>query len=217
MSRMNGTRQAGWTSIRMATAIVPTVVIVLGVTTALAEVRLQGAGATFPAPLYNRWVAEYEKLHPEIQIDYQSIGSGGGIRAITDKTVHFAGSDAPLSKKEMTGAGGEENLIEVPSCAGGVVPTYNLPTVHQDLNFTGELLADIYMGEITRWNDAAIAKLNPGVELPDVAITHRLAHRRFGHNLHLHPLPRHAERIVPQFHRGRQAGQVAGGPGREGE
>lgn len=143
----------------------------LGVSSASADVRLQGSGASFPAPLYKRLVSEYQKLHPDIQIDYQSIGSGGGIRAITDKTVHFAGSDAPLSKKEIEAAGGEANLVEIPSCAGGVVPTYNLPTVKADLKFTGTLLADIYMGKVTRWNDPAIATLNPGVELPDMAIT----------------------------------------------
>ena len=145
--------------------------VTVGVLTASAGVRLQGSGATFPAPFYKRLVSEYQKLNPDVQIDYQSIGSGGGIRAITDKTVNFAGSDAPMSKKEMEATGGEANLVEIPSCAGGVVPTYNLASVKQDLKFTGELLADIYMGKIPKWNDPAIAKLNPGVELPDLAIT----------------------------------------------
>lgn len=145
--------------------------IAAGVMTASAEVRLQGSGASFPAPLYKRMVSEYQKLHPGVLIDYQSIGSGGGIRAITDKTVQFAGSDAPLSKKQIATAGGAANLVEIPSCAGGVVPTYNLPDVKQDLKFTGALLADIYMGKIAKWNDRAIAALNPGVKLPDIAIT----------------------------------------------
>jgi phosphate transport system substrate-binding protein len=135
------------------------------------ETRLQGAGATFPAPFYKRLVAVYEGLHPEALIDYQSIGSGGGIRAITDKTVHFCGSDAPLSKKELEETGGAANIVEVPSCAGGVVPTYNLPGLTAPLQFTGPLLADIYLGRITEWNDPAIAEANPGVELPDLQIT----------------------------------------------
>lgn len=135
------------------------------------EVRLQGAGATFPAPFYKRLVAEYEKIHPEVLIDYQSIGSGGGIRAITDKTVNFCGSDAPMSKSELEGAGGADNLVEVPSCAGGVVPTYNLPGNPDSLKFTGRLIADIYTGAVARWNDDAIARLNPDLELPDLPIT----------------------------------------------
>ncbi len=140
-------------------------------TVALADTRLQGAGATFPAPLYQRMVAEYEKLHPDIQIDYQSIGSGGGIKAITERTVGFCGSDAPMSTKEMDKAGGTSNLVEIPSCAGGVVPSYNLAGLSKSLNFTGELLAQIYMGKVTKWNDPAIAKVNPGVSLPSQDIT----------------------------------------------
>ncbi len=135
------------------------------------DIRLSGAGATFPAPFYKRLVAEYQVLHPDILIDYASIGSGGGIKNITDRTVHFAGSDAPMSRKEMESTGGEQNLVEIPSCAGGVVPTYNLPGLKTDLHFTGEVLADIYMGKITRWNERAIAMLNSGVSLPDMVIT----------------------------------------------
>src|SRR4051812_31850928 len=86
-------------------------VVALGATAAMAETRLQGAGATFPNPLYQRWVAEYQKVHPEVKIDYQSIGSGGGIKAITEKTVDFAGSDAPLSKKEQDAMGGPEKIV----------------------------------------------------------------------------------------------------------
>src|ERR1700710_2109097 len=85
-------------------------------TFAAAEIRLQGAGATFPAPLYKRWVAEYQKANPEIAIDYQSIGSGGGIKGFTEKTVDFAASDAPMNKNEIQKAGGPENIIEIPSC-----------------------------------------------------------------------------------------------------
>lgn len=136
-----------------------------------AEVRLQGAGASFPAPFYKRLVAVYQDLHPQILIDYQSIGSGGGIRAITDKTVHFCGTDAPMSQNELQEAGGEVNIVEFPSCAGGVVPTYNLPGISGSLNFTGELLADIYLGKVTQWDDPAIAELNSKVDLPSESIT----------------------------------------------
>ena len=144
--------------------------ITLGTVAASAQTRLQGAGATFPQPLYERWVAEYQKLHPDIQIDYQGIGSGGGISNITKKTIDFAGSDAPMNKKELEGIGAD-NVIEIPSCAGGVVPAYNLPGIDKDLNFTGDILADIYLGKINKWNDAKIAAINPGVSLPDLAIT----------------------------------------------
>lgn len=135
------------------------------------ETRLQGAGATFPAPFYKRLVVTYQESHPDVLIDYQSIGSGGGIRAITDKTVHFCGSDAPMNKKELEAVGGEAAIVEFPSCAGGVVPTYNIPNLKAELKFTGELLANIYMGKVNRWNDPAIAKINPEAQLPNLAIT----------------------------------------------
>jgi phosphate transport system substrate-binding protein len=133
--------------------------------------RLQGAGATFPAPFYKRLVVVYQDVHPDVLIDYQSIGSGGGIQAITDKTVHFCGTDAPMNKKELEAVGGEASIIEFPSCAGGVVSTYNVPGVTGTLKFTGKLLADIYLGKVSRWNDPAIAKVNADIQLPDLAIT----------------------------------------------
>jgi phosphate transport system substrate-binding protein len=146
-------------------------VVAAGLTSGPAQdVRLQGAGATFPNPLYQRWVSEYQKSHADVKIDYQSIGSGGGIKGITEKTVDFAGSDAPLSAAELNTAGGAANIIEVPSCAGSVVPAYNLPGV-SDVKFSGEVLADIFMGAIATWNDPKIAALNPGVNLPGTAIT----------------------------------------------
>src|SRR5215213_10013964 len=127
---------------------------------ASAEVRLQGAGATFPAPLYGRWVAQYNNSHPDVKIDYQSIGSGGGIKGFSEKTVHFGATDAPMSKKEIEAAGGAANIIEIPATAGAVVPAYNLPGVTQDVRFTGEVLADIYAGKINKWNDPKLASIN---------------------------------------------------------
>ncbi len=157
--------------IRFVKSMISVSVLATMAATASAEVRIQGAGATFPEPLYKLWIAEYQKVNPGVQIDYQGIGSGGGIKGITDKTIDFAGSDAPMSKKELDAAGGADNIVEVPSCAGGVVPAYNVPGVKEDLNFTGELIADIYMGKVNNWNDPRIAKLNPSAKLPDLAIT----------------------------------------------
>ncbi|MCC6659273.1 MAG: phosphate ABC transporter substrate-binding protein PstS [Phycisphaerales bacterium] len=148
--------------------------VILGVAavghSALDGVRLQGAGATFPNPLYQRWAAEYQKLHPGVKIDYESIGSGGGIKGITEKTVDFAGSDAPLSAAQLAQMGGSANVVEFPACAGSVVPAYNLPGV-SSLNFSGEVLAEIYIGVISTWDDPKIAALNPGAALPALAIT----------------------------------------------
>lgn len=135
-----------------------------------ADIRLSGAGATFPESLYKRWAVEYEKVAAGVKIDYRGIGSGGGIRAISDKTVAFAASDAPLSKKEIEAAGGEGVLVELPMVAGGVVPAYNVPGLDKPLNFTGAILADIFLGKITNWNDPRLAEINPGVKLPDLTI-----------------------------------------------
>lgn len=140
-------------------------------TSVMAETKLAGAGATFPAPLYKKWVVEFEKAMPGVKFDYNSIGSGGGIKAITDKTVAFGASDAPLSKKEIEALGGENAVTQIPTCAGAVVPAYNVPGVTGDINFTGEVIAKIFMGKITKWNDKALADLNPGMKLPDLAIT----------------------------------------------
>lgn len=146
------------------------IILALGSTVAMAETRINGAGATFPEPFYQKLVVEYQNAHPDIKIDYKGIGSGGGIKGITDKTIHFAGSDAPLSKSELEKLGGPEAVVQFPTCAGGVVPIFNLPGI-TDLNFTGEVLADIYMGKITNWNDPKIAEANPDAKLPDLAIT----------------------------------------------
>ena len=139
--------------------------------TAMADTRLQGAGSTFVNPMMQRWVSEYQTQHGNTKIDYESIGSGGGVKAFLDKTVDFAASDAPLNKKEIAKAGGPDNIIEFPVIAGGVVPAYNLPGVNTEVKFSGPVLADIFLGKIAKWNDSQIAALNPGVNLPDAAIT----------------------------------------------
>src|SRR5688572_2281279 len=134
--------------------------------------QINGAGATFPNPLYSKWFSEYERLHPEVRINYQSIGSGGGIRQLSSRTVFFGASDAPMTEEQSKGAPGP--ILHFPTTLGAVVPVYNLEGM-PEVKFTGEVLANIYLGRIKRWDDAAIVKLNPGVKLPaiDIAVVHR--------------------------------------------
>ncbi len=127
-------------------------------------VTLQGAGASFPAPLYQKWVSEYGKLHSNVRIDYQSIGSGGGIKQLKEQTVGFGASDSPMKDEDMKSAPGE--VLHIPTVLGAVVITYNLEGVSQALRFTPEIIADVYLGKIKIWNDPKIAAENPGVKLP---------------------------------------------------
>ena len=135
-------------------------------------IQLNGAGSTFGTPIYTKWFSEYHKLHPNVQINYQAIGSGGGIRQITERTVDFGASDGPMTPEQIQNAPG---IMHFPTVMGAVVPVYNIPGVEAELKFTGPVLADIYLGKITKWNDRAIAALNPGVKLPDtdIACVHR--------------------------------------------
>ena len=137
------------------------------------EVQINGAGATFPNPIYSKWFAEYQKSHPNVKVNYQSIGSGGGIKQLTAQTVFFGASDMPMTDEQLKGAPGP--VLHFPTVLGGVVPVYNVEGVTQPLRFTGALLADIYLGKVRKWNDAAIAAANPGVKLPatDIAVVHR--------------------------------------------
>jgi phosphate transport system substrate-binding protein len=134
--------------------------------------QINGAGASFPYPIYSKWFAEYNKLHPEIEINYQSIGSGGGIRQLTAETVFFGATDGPMSEEQLKGAPGK--VLHLPTVLGGVVPIYNLPGAGE-LKFSGPVIADMVLGKITKWNDPALAKLNPSAKLPatDVVIAHR--------------------------------------------
>lgn len=138
-----------------------------------AEVKLQGAGATFPNPLYQKWFSEYNKITPNAKFDYQSIGSGGGIKQISAKTVDFGGSDAPMKDEELKAAPGE--ILHIPTVLGADVVTYNLPGVQVDLKLTAEQIAGIFLGNIKKWNDAGIASTNPGANLPtnDITVVHR--------------------------------------------
>jgi phosphate transport system substrate-binding protein len=136
-------------------------------------VRINGAGATFPYPIYSKWFTEYNRLHPEVQINYQSIGSGGGIRQLTNNTVFFGATDGPMTKDQLLAAAGK--VLHLPTVLGAVVPVYNITGVDAELKFTGPVLADIFMGKVSKWNDPAIATLNPGVTLPgnDITVVHR--------------------------------------------
>ena len=144
-----------------------------GATLAAQSAQINGAGATFPYPIYSKWFAEYNKVHPDVRINYQSIGSGGGVRQLTNRTVFFGASDYPLTDEQQLAAPGK--IFHFPTVIGAVVPIYNIPGVSGELKFTGPLLADIFLGKVTKWNDQAIASLNGGVNLPatDITVVHR--------------------------------------------
>jgi phosphate transport system substrate-binding protein len=132
-------------------------------------VNLRGAGASFPNPLYQKWLSEYGKAHPGVRIDYQSIGSGGGIKQIKERTIDFGASDAPMKDEDMPAPPAE--ILHVPTVLGAVVLTYNLQGVTQPLRFSPGVIADVYLGKIKRWDDPAIKADNPGVTLPAADIT----------------------------------------------
>ena len=133
------------------------------------SVSLQGAGATFPNPLYQKWLSEYGKAHPNVRIDYQSIGSGGGIKQLKEQTVDFGASDAPMKDEDLKAAPGE--ILHIPTVLGAVIITYNLEGQNAPLKFSSEVVADIFLGKIKKWNDPKIAADNAGVTLPANDIT----------------------------------------------
>ncbi len=133
------------------------------------RLTMTGAGATFPYPIYSRWFDEYAKRKPDVEFAYQSIGSGGGIRQLTDEFVFFGASDAPMLEEELLAA--PRRIVHIPMVAGAVVPVYNVPGVPRELKFTGGVLAEMFSGRITNWNDPAIARINDGVVLPPLEIT----------------------------------------------
>jgi phosphate transport system substrate-binding protein len=137
------------------------------------QTTLNGAGATFPNPMYQKWFSEYHKAHPDIQFNYQSIGSGGGIRQVLAQTVDFGASDGPMTDEQLSQA--KTKILHIPTVMGAVVPAYNVPGVSGELKFTPEAISGIFLGKITSWNDPAIAKANPGVTLPNqtIIVIHR--------------------------------------------
>ncbi len=140
---------------------------------AIAQTTLNGAGATFPYPMYSKWFSEYHKLHPDIQINYQSIGSGGGIRQVINGTVDFGASDGPMTDEMLKEA--KTKILHLPTVMGADVPAYNIAGVNAELKFTPDALAGIFLGKITKWNDKALTSANPGLNLPDrdIIVVHR--------------------------------------------
>ncbi len=137
------------------------------------QTTLTGAGATFPYPIYSKWFSEYHKSHPSVEINYQSIGSGGGIRQVTAATVDFGASDMPMTDKQLQEA--KSKILNIPTVLGADVPAYNIPGVAGEVKFTPEALAGIFLGKISKWNDKAITSANPGVNFPDkeIIVVHR--------------------------------------------
>lgn len=142
----------------------------------LAQTTLNGAGATFPNPIYQKWFSEYHNQHSDVQVNYQSVGSGAGIRQVQAGTVDFGASDGPMTDEQI--ASSKVKVLHVPTVLGSVVPAYNIPGVSGEVKFTPDVLAGIFMGKITNWNDAAITKANPDLKLPNQNIT--VVHRSDG-------------------------------------
>jgi phosphate transport system substrate-binding protein len=137
------------------------------------QTTINGAGATFPNPIYQKWFSEYHKVHSDVQFNYQSIGSGGGIRQVLAGTVDFGATDGPMTDEQLSQA--KTRILHIPTVLGAVVPAYNVPGVSSELKFTPQALAGIFQGKITTWNDPALAKENPGVNLPNqpIIVVHR--------------------------------------------
>ncbi len=140
---------------------------------AVAQTTLNGAGATFPYPMYSKWFSDYHTLHPDVEINYQSIGSGGGIRQVLAQTVDFGASDGPMTDQQLAEA--KFKILHIPTVLGAVVPAYNIPGVTGEIKFTPEALAGIFLGKISKWNDSAITSANPGINFPstDIIVVHR--------------------------------------------
>lgn len=140
---------------------------------AFGQTTLNGAGATFPYPMYSKWFNEYSKLHSDVQINYQSIGSGGGIRQVTAGTVDFGASDMPMTDKQLGDA--KAKILNIPTVLGADVPAYNIPGVTGEVKFTPDALAGIFLGKISRWNDKALTSANPDINFPDkeIIVVHR--------------------------------------------
>jgi phosphate transport system substrate-binding protein len=171
------------------------------------EVRIQGAGATFPNPLYQKWFSEYNGAHPNVKFDYQSIGSGGGIKQVTEKTVDFGGTDAPMKDEDLAKAQG--TILHIPTVLGAIVITYNLPGVTTELHLTPEAIAGIYLGTTKKWNDPLIASANSGVNLPDAPIT---AVRRSDGSGTTFVFTDYLSKVSPEWKSGPGAGTAVGWP-----
>src|SRR5271170_306191 len=164
---------------RIAGLLVAAVLVLAGAGIVWADnpLSINGAGASFPYPIYSKWFDEYHKKDPNIQINYQSIGSGGGIKQVTEGTVDFGASDGPMNDDQLKAFQDKHGfpILHFPTVLGAAVPAYNIPGVSAELNFTSEALAGIFLGKITKWNDPAIAGANAGIKLPanDILVVHR--------------------------------------------
>ena len=151
-------------------------IVLLAIATSVATCAetINAAGATFPAPIYQKWFEQYRKAHPDVQINYQSVGSGAGIQQLTQGTVDFGASDMPMTDDQISKIT-KFKVLHFPTVLGGVVPVYNIAGVTAELKFSGDTLAGIYLGKIKKWNDVALKKDNPGVNLPneDITVVHR--------------------------------------------
>jgi phosphate transport system substrate-binding protein len=162
--------------VKQSLSVAAAAVALAGATLVAQTITINGAGATFPAPIYQKWFAEYNKANGNIRINYQPLGSGAGIRQVTERTVFFGATDGPMTNEQLQAAPGK--VLHLPTVLGAVVPIYNLPGVSQELKFSGPVLANIFLGRITKWNDPALTALNQGVTLPDTDIV--VAHRSDG-------------------------------------
>lgn len=151
----------------------PVIALLILLLPAAAQTKLNAAGATFPYPIYSKWFSEYHQQHPDVEINYQSIGSGGGIAQLKSGTVDFGASDMPLDDTKLKLM--PMQILQLPTVLGSIVPAYNLSSVKEELKFTPQIIAGIYLGQITSWNDKAIAAANPGVSLPNtpIIVVHR--------------------------------------------
>jgi phosphate transport system substrate-binding protein len=147
---------------------IATLAFAASLTLAAGAQKLTGAGATFPNPIYSRWFTEYSQQHPGVQINYQSVGSGAGIRQVSTRIVDFGAADVPMTDQQLGES--QVKLFHIPTVLGAVVPVYNVPGVGSDLKFSPDVIADIYLGHINKWDDPRIARDNPGVKLPDHGI-----------------------------------------------
>lgn len=159
---------------RAGILLILTALLVIPPVPARAQMLLNGAGATFPYPIYSKWFSVYAQVNPSVRFNYQAVGSGAGIRQISEQTVDFGASDAPMTEQQMKDARGGR-IFHFPMVLGAVVLTYNLPGIGSGLRFSGPILADIFLGKITSWNDPRLSYLNPGVKLPqeDIIVVHR--------------------------------------------
>ncbi len=165
-----------WSFLRRAGGFLAVGILALTASLALAATQLTGAGSTFDYPFFSKAFYEYSQKHADLTVNYQSIGSGGGIQQFIAKTVDFGASDVPMNEEELKRAGGD--VLQIPITLGGEAIGYNLPGVGKGLKMTRQLIAEIYLGKVTKWNDAKIARLNPGVKLPNMPIT--VVHRSDG-------------------------------------